>query len=291
MFGSILGAGTAILGGILGSKSKNKATAAQKDVAMQELEYQKELHKNQIQWRVEDAKKAGLHPLAALGLSSASYSPVSSSIDSSGTDYSWIGDVGQNLNRSIMAGKTEKERKQALDRQAEIDNVNLRKAYAEADLAETTAATERFRLQRELFPPSPVANAATDPQIPKPPKPQDLFTFVLDGKGKKTRLYPTEFMTSTWEDRPGGSSLIPLLEAEKLEQDAKLNGTVVVGHIWSPSRGEFVPVNSRDGKLASAYWKRVGSVPRSQRALIKYPRERMNSLDSKFFDWIDRIFN
>lgn len=166
MFGAIVGGLGALAGGLLSSHSKNKATASQHAIAMQELAYQKELHKNQVQWRVEDAKKAGIHPLAALGLSSASYSPVSGSIDTSGTDYSWLGDVGQNLNRAIQQGKTQKEREQALVKQNQYDDIMLRKANAEADLAESTAASERLRLHRELFPSAPKANQNEDPQLP-----------------------------------------------------------------------------------------------------------------------------
>jgi len=44
---------------------------AQKRAARNQWQHQKRVLKNQIQWRVRDAEKAGIHPLAALGISPA----------------------------------------------------------------------------------------------------------------------------------------------------------------------------------------------------------------------------
>lgn len=161
---SVLGLAGDVVGGVLGLSGTKSTNDSQAALAQAQMAYQKELAQNQIQWRVEDAKKAGLHPLAALGISSASYSPVSANFQA--PDYSFISDMGQNLNRAIMQGKTAREREQAQARQDEIDSINLRRARAEADHAETVAASERLRLQRELFPPAPKVNQNVDTQLP-----------------------------------------------------------------------------------------------------------------------------
>lgn len=54
-------AGGGLLGGIMGSNSQKRANAANLDFA-----------KNQVSYRVADAKRAGIHPLAALGMSAGS---------------------------------------------------------------------------------------------------------------------------------------------------------------------------------------------------------------------------
>lgn len=148
--------GSSLLGGILGSKSQSAASRLEAQLAREQMDLQKEFAQKSIQWKVADAQKAGLHPLAALGTSSASYSPVSTNIEP--IDYSWLGDVGQNINRAIQQGKDAKERKEAQDLENKFNFVNLRKANAEADYWEAQAANERFALQQQLFPPSPKVN-------------------------------------------------------------------------------------------------------------------------------------
>lgn len=65
--GTAVSAGTSILGNLM-----NKDTVAQTN--KQNYEMSKEFAQNSIQWRVADAKKAGINPLAALGMN-ASYAP------------------------------------------------------------------------------------------------------------------------------------------------------------------------------------------------------------------------
>lgn len=66
--GSLISTGGGLVGGLFGKKSAKKA-------AKREYRRQKEFAQNQIQWKVADAKKAGLHPLYAMGGGSSSYSP------------------------------------------------------------------------------------------------------------------------------------------------------------------------------------------------------------------------
>lgn len=66
MLAPLLQLGGTIASSIFGSNQANKQAKLQREFAQ-----------NGIQWRVEDAKKAGVHPLAALGFQGTSYSPVS----------------------------------------------------------------------------------------------------------------------------------------------------------------------------------------------------------------------
>lgn len=72
-WGAIAAAGASALGSYLNNKAKSDAYNDSMAFSREQFEYQKALHQNQIQWRVEDAKKAGVHPMAALGLSSMSF--------------------------------------------------------------------------------------------------------------------------------------------------------------------------------------------------------------------------
>lgn len=63
-WGSLITAGGSLLGGLFSDSSD--AANAQK-INQQNLQASREFAQNRIQWTAEDAKKAGIHPLAALG--------------------------------------------------------------------------------------------------------------------------------------------------------------------------------------------------------------------------------
>lgn len=81
--------GLGVVGSIFGGSSERKQ--------------QKKFAQNQIQWRVADAQKAGVHPLAALGLNPISYSPQAVG------DYG-LGALGQDISRAKMAAMDRRER-------------------------------------------------------------------------------------------------------------------------------------------------------------------------------------
>lgn len=131
MLGALIGAGTSILGGILGNKSANKAQK-------QEYQRQKEFAQNGIQWKVADAKKAGIAPLAALGGSSVSYSPQSIG----GGDYG-VSQAGQDIGRAIDATRSPGQRADAYTRTAqalELERGGLQNELLRAQIAKLNQA-------------------------------------------------------------------------------------------------------------------------------------------------------
>lgn len=100
--GGIAGAAGSVVGGLLGN-------AASAQASQQNYQAQKEFAQNGIRWRVADAKAAGLHPLAALGASTPSYTPSAFVGDTS-----WMGDaasrLGQGIGRAAEAKMTARER-------------------------------------------------------------------------------------------------------------------------------------------------------------------------------------
>lgn len=102
MFGELIEGGFGIIGGQLSAAQNRQAMRMSADL-------QREFAQNGIQWRVEDAKRAGIHPLAALGMMPASATPMV------------IGDVtgesfqraGQNIGRAIDAGSSRDDRDMA----------------------------------------------------------------------------------------------------------------------------------------------------------------------------------
>lgn len=88
MLGALIGAGSSIIGGLMGQSSQNKQMALQKQFA-----------KNAIQWKAADAQKAGISKLYALGANTTSYAPV----PVGGGLGSGISEAGQNIGRAIDA--------------------------------------------------------------------------------------------------------------------------------------------------------------------------------------------
>lgn len=64
-----------IIGSVLGYRAAKKNTRSAEAANQQNAELQREFAQNAISWKAADAKRAGLHPLAALGASTVSASP------------------------------------------------------------------------------------------------------------------------------------------------------------------------------------------------------------------------
>lgn len=91
------GAGASLLGSGLNILNQN-------EINRKNAELQREFAQNSIQWKVEDAKRAGIHPLAALGASGYSASPSYVGADNG------IAQAGQQLSQGLS---------KALDKDAE----------------------------------------------------------------------------------------------------------------------------------------------------------------------------
>lgn len=106
----------------------------------EEATMQKEFAQNGILWRVQDAERAGVHPLYALGANTASYSPVVTAGDTALGE--GISRMGQNLMRSATPSQTDEERRQESMR-LEAARASAVKDYAIADYY--TSEAERTR--------------------------------------------------------------------------------------------------------------------------------------------------
>ena len=128
--GSLVGAGSSLAGGMI-----NAATS--KSIAREQMAMQKEFAQNGIQWKVEDAKKAGLHPLYAIGASGATYTPVSQDSSAMGNA---VADAGAYLGKAID-GATDKATREALAQE------NLEYARQQRELASMKSGAEIMNLE------------------------------------------------------------------------------------------------------------------------------------------------
>lgn len=143
--GALISAGSKIIGGFLGNKSAEKQAAQnfERNAALQ-----KEFAQSGIQWRVEDAKKAGIHPLYAVGANTPTYTPVSSV---GGTDYSFLGSAGQDIGRAVNATRSESARQEAYT--ATVQDLSVKKMKLENDLL----ASQVAKINASMNPPMPSA--------------------------------------------------------------------------------------------------------------------------------------
>lgn len=141
MLGEIIGAIGSIAGGLLGSSAADNA-------ADQAWDRQKKVLKNQVQWRVADAVKAGLHPLAALGLNPASGPPMAEI----GTDWGAnLGNAGQDIGRAADALMTPADKTMG-----QLTRLQLERGQLENDLLRGQIASQRMRLVQQATPGVPV---------------------------------------------------------------------------------------------------------------------------------------
>lgn len=150
--GPIISGVSSLLGGVLSSRAASDAADEQADL-------QKQFAKNAIQWKVADAKAAGVHPLYALGANTVSYSPVSVGDTSMGSAFA---DMGHNVGRAIEAVQTAPER----DMQKRLSMLQLERAGLENDFLKTQIAGQVNTNVRnaQVGPPMPIVEKVMPPQ-------------------------------------------------------------------------------------------------------------------------------
>ncbi|QCS37408.1 DNA pilot protein [Tortoise microvirus 100] len=106
----------------VGAEKDRKASQQQFD---QNLNTQKEFAQNSIQWKAADAKKAGIHPLYAMGSQAASYTPMSYDTNFAGQYGNAIpsGASVANLFKSISNSRMAKLNEELLQSQIEAQKI------------------------------------------------------------------------------------------------------------------------------------------------------------------------
>lgn len=151
-FGPLVSGVSNLLGGIMSSRAAS-------DAAEEQAALQKEFAQNAIQWKVADAKAAGVHPLYALGANTVSYSPVSVGDTSMGSAFS---NMGQDVGRAIEAVQSEPERTAA----KQLTALQLERAGLENEFLKTQIAGQINRNVRsaQVGPGMPLVERVQGPQ-------------------------------------------------------------------------------------------------------------------------------
>lgn len=154
MLDALITAGASLLGNMLKSNTDDKNMQMQMQfnqqqnaLAQQNIALQKDFAQHGISWKVADAQAAGLHPLAAMGANTTSFSPVSVGGSAPESKMDWS-NLGQDLGRAAkaLAGVQSREevdaeaaRKLSLEK-AGLENDILRQELGSKVLRQSAAA-------------------------------------------------------------------------------------------------------------------------------------------------------
>jgi len=143
----LIGAGISAASSYFGGK---KAQDTQQKMADQNIQLQKDFAQSGLQWKVADAKKAGIHPLFALGANTTSFSPVSIG----GGAGEGLARAGQDIGRGLAAAGSAQGKVDAVTQAS--TQLTLERGALENQLLRSQIR----RLDQQSNPPMPTANQA-----------------------------------------------------------------------------------------------------------------------------------
>lgn len=151
--GPAISAGANIIGGIFNRNAAKDANAQTVAAQQRQMDMQEQFAKQGIRWRVNDAKKAGIHPLFALGAQVPTYTPQSTSFAADNSIGNALSAAGQDVGRAINATRTAGERDDAYT--TSLKALTLKNAELDLDIKRATFASAVQRLTQNANPPIP----------------------------------------------------------------------------------------------------------------------------------------
>lgn len=229
-----MGWGSAIggaIGGALGLIGAGQSQASAERLNQLNYEHQKEFAQNGIRWRVQDAKAAGLHPLAALGAQTSSYSP--SAVIGDSPDYSFLKDMGQGIDRAMDAKATAKERAENEEKRNALFNEELKGKQLENQETETRIQSMKWDMAMQAAR-NAEQSVRTQQQVPAMP------SLAPDGS-----LMPGQENATS----PGGIESKPAeIVVNEPGRPAQERGSITELGFLRTSDGGYQPVMSNDAK-------------------------------------------
>lgn len=200
MLPALIGAAANIAGGFINKGSQDEANRTNREMAIENIRLQKRFAQEGIRWKVEDARKAGIHPLYALGAQTTSFSPVSVGAVGDTSLGSGIAAAGQDLSRAVNATRTAPERLEA----RAVTRLQLEGLALDNDIKRATYASAVQRLQQNQNPPVPTLGPF---DVPESKKIDERNPLMLDGNRVLTS--PGTSPGKAWEDVLGDDLLSP----------------------------------------------------------------------------------
>lgn len=276
MWGNVISAGATLIGGLLGKDSSDKAAEMAAAARREDIALQKEFAQNGIQWKVADAKAAGIHPLYGLGASTPTFSPVSANFTGDTSLPNALATAGQDIGRAVNATRSASQRNTAFDdtvRTLTVEKMGLENDLLRSQIARTTGAQgnppmpvgDRYLIPGQsssgvLVEDQPMKRVNADPTAPHSepgaipevgPARSDRGIVMVPSKDMKERIedsLPYEW-SHFWRNQ-----ILPAISQEAQDRQTKGFPPARPGYVWKyiPGRGEYQEVPADE-----SWWSRL----------------------------------
>lgn len=244
MWSAIGAIGAGLVSGLFGKKAAAQQTAYNRQAAEEDRAFQREVFQNQIQWKAQDAKKAGLHPLAALG--GGAYSASSVSTPGVAPDYSGpAAQMAKGIGDAFAAYKTKaqlaEEAARADERAEEQHDANMRESAART-LMYNGQALEATRRAQSYTVPMASGREAIPGQVDANPSPYmeslNKYAWPIYPDGGHGDPVPSSELSEAYENAPGIFAYTPYIDAFYDKWRSILTGEPIDGyyHDWRDNR-------------------------------------------------------
>ena len=154
--GTIVGAGLKLAGGFLGKSSQDKANRIAQQNAERNIQQQREFAQNAISWKAADARRAGIHPIFAMGSSPINFSPVGVGISGRNPMADSLSSMGQDLSRAGMVNRSKSGRGQMMN--GVLDKLGVERAGLQNELLRSQIKAVNMKVTQSQLPPARVEN-------------------------------------------------------------------------------------------------------------------------------------
>lgn len=173
--------------------------------ALRQEEFSKDYQLNYLQHRARDAEKAGLHPLAALGVNTGSGPTAAAFVgadsNSRPNSYELMSNLGQNVSRAFLAQRSSDERALA---QATLGKINAETDYTRAMELEARTRTQNMQLP----PPMPQMSQGQKYQLVK--NAMDRYEWILSPEASQGIMSdPIRMWSNSIENAIAGPETYP----------------------------------------------------------------------------------
>lgn len=281
-WGSVIGGGIQAAGGIAsGLIGGNQGTQHSLQYYLdRQRQQQQRVTEEYPSWVVEGAKRAGLHPLAVLGVNPGSGGSISmGDMGGSYRDSSWLNDVGQGIGRAAGALVDRKTRAQQEAYNEAKMGLDLENAKLQNELIQSNIKVNEFDMLRQA---ARDAERAINNQQQVPTFPVGRNGAVIDGQGDSTtsslfKVKPAELVANDPQRFAAEAGSVPEIRFSRTSDGG-----------YAPMRSQALEEALEDDWLGSLGWNlRNRLAPNLYDASDAAPPD--SYLPSREYEWVFNV--